>query len=114
MLTGPPSVTGFAGGRPAVEEIVAYWPALIDRREIEPFVKVEILELTEPDAEEPDCVDGASRSAAPVQLRYPAHARSGDKGDTANVGLIALEPEYYPSCVRRSPRRGWPGTSRAW
>jgi hypothetical protein len=44
VLTGPPSVTGFAGGRPAVEEIVAYWPALIDRREIEPFVRVEILE----------------------------------------------------------------------
>src|SRR4051794_28526388 len=31
-----------------------------------------------------------------VQLRWLAHARSGDKGDTANVGLIALEPEYYP------------------
>jgi hypothetical protein len=39
------------------------------------------------------------RPAAPLprlQLRYVAHARSGDKGDTANVGLIALEPEYYP------------------
>jgi hypothetical protein len=44
VLTGPPSVTGFAGGRPAVEEIVAYWPALIDRHEIEPRVRVEILE----------------------------------------------------------------------
>ena len=44
VLTGPPSVTGFAGGRPAVEEVVAYWPALIDRREIEPQVRVEILE----------------------------------------------------------------------
>jgi hypothetical protein len=44
VLTGPPSVTGFAGGRPAVEEVVAYWPALIDRRQIEPFVRVEILE----------------------------------------------------------------------
>ena len=31
-----------------------------------------------------------------VQLRYLAHARSGDKGDTANVGLIALEPGHYP------------------
>ena len=31
-----------------------------------------------------------------VQLRYLAHARSGDKGDTANVGLIALREEYYP------------------
>ena len=44
VLTGPPSVTGFAGGRPQVEEIVAYWPALVDRREIEPHVRVEILE----------------------------------------------------------------------
>ena len=32
VLNGPPSVTGFAGGRPKVEEIVAYWPALIDKR----------------------------------------------------------------------------------
>ena len=43
VLTGPPSVTGFAGGRPAVEEVVAYWPALVDRRQIEPHVRVEIL-----------------------------------------------------------------------
>ena len=43
VLTGPPSVTGFAGGRPAVEEIVAYWPALIDRIVVEPHVHVEVL-----------------------------------------------------------------------
>ena len=35
-----------------------------------------------------------------AQLRWLAHARSGDKGNTANVGLIALEPEYYPILVR--------------
>jgi len=29
-----------------------------------------------------------------------AHARSGDKGDTANVGIIARKPEYYPILVR--------------
>lgn len=43
ILTGPPSVTGFAGGRPRVEEIVAYWPALIDRTLVEPGVRVELL-----------------------------------------------------------------------
>lgn len=43
VLTGPPSVTGFAGGRPQVEEIVAYWPALVAREQIEPHVQVEIL-----------------------------------------------------------------------
>ncbi|MGI9105847.1 MAG: acyclic terpene utilization AtuA family protein [Pyrinomonadaceae bacterium] len=40
ILTGPPGVTGFAGGRPKVEEIVAYWPALIPKTEIEPRVEV--------------------------------------------------------------------------
>ena len=44
VLTGPPSVTGFAGGRPEVQEVVAYWPALIDRTEIEPQVRVEVLD----------------------------------------------------------------------
>jgi hypothetical protein len=31
-----------------------------------------------------------------VRLLDIAHARSGDKGDTANVGLIALKPEWFP------------------
>jgi hypothetical protein len=35
-----------------------------------------------------------------IQLREIAHARSGDKGDNANIGLIALKPEYYPVLVR--------------
>ena len=35
VLNGPPSVTGFAGGRPKVEEIVAYWPALIDKNVVQ-------------------------------------------------------------------------------
>ncbi len=42
ILTGPPGVTGFAGGRPKVEEIVAYWPALIPKKEI--VSRVEIIE----------------------------------------------------------------------
>jgi len=43
VLAGPPSVTGFAGGRPKVQEIVAYWPALIPKTEIEPFLKVDVV-----------------------------------------------------------------------
>lgn len=35
-----------------------------------------------------------------VQLTKLAHARSGDKGDTANIGLIALSDELYPILVR--------------
>jgi hypothetical protein len=44
VLAGPPSVTGFAGGRPAVQEIMAYWPALVPKAEIEPYLKVEVRE----------------------------------------------------------------------
>ena len=40
VLNGPPSVTGFAGGRPKVEEIVAYWPALIDKSVVKTSVEV--------------------------------------------------------------------------
>lgn len=42
ILTGPPAVTGFAGGRPKVEEIMAYFPALIPKNLIQ--TKVEIVE----------------------------------------------------------------------
>ena len=43
VLTGPPGVTGFAGGRPKVEEIVAYWPALIPKEEI--TTKVQLIDV---------------------------------------------------------------------
>lgn len=36
-----------------------------------------------------------------VQLIEIAHARSGDKGDTANVGLIARRAEFYPVLVEQ-------------
>jgi len=45
VLTGPPSVTGFAGGRPRVQEIMAYWPALIRRDAVETHLRVEVSEL---------------------------------------------------------------------
>jgi hypothetical protein len=35
-----------------------------------------------------------------VELTKLAHARSGDKGDTANVGLIAFNEDIYPILVR--------------
>jgi len=41
------------------------------------------------------------KGSVPVQLRWLAHARSGDKGNTANVGLIALEPDWYPLLVKQ-------------
>jgi hypothetical protein len=45
-------------------------------------------------------VSKASGRKPKILLLELAHARSGDKGDTANVGLIARKPEYYPHLVR--------------
>jgi len=42
ILAGPPSVTGFAAGRPRVQEVMAYWPALIDRTAVEKELRVEV------------------------------------------------------------------------
>lgn len=41
ILTGPPTVTGFAGGRPKPSDVVAYWPALIKKTLVQPEVIVE-------------------------------------------------------------------------
>jgi hypothetical protein len=40
VLTGPPTGTGYGEGRPAVREVIAYWPALIPRELIQPHVEV--------------------------------------------------------------------------
>lgn len=40
VLSGPPTATGFGDGRPPVREVVAYWPALIPREEIQTHVEV--------------------------------------------------------------------------
>jgi hypothetical protein len=45
VLTGPPSVTGYAGGRARVQEMVAYWPALIAKDAVDPFVRTEVHEV---------------------------------------------------------------------
>jgi hypothetical protein len=45
VLTGPPSVTGFAGGRPRVQEIMAYWPALIRKHAVQPHLAVEVRDV---------------------------------------------------------------------
>jgi hypothetical protein len=43
ILTGPPSVTGFAGGRPRPSEVVAYWPALIPKKLVSPEIQIQNL-----------------------------------------------------------------------
>lgn len=46
------------------------------------------------------------RRMATIQLRELAHARSGDKGDTVNVGVIAYDPAHYDTLVEQlTPER---------
>lgn len=45
VTTGPPGVTGFAGGRPKPQEIVAYWPALLAREKVESRIEVTVEEV---------------------------------------------------------------------
>ncbi len=42
VTSGPPGVTGFAGGRPKATEIVGYWPALLDKTQVQATVRVEV------------------------------------------------------------------------
>ena len=42
VTSGPPGVTGFAGGRPKAQEIVAYWPALVRKELVDPHVRVTV------------------------------------------------------------------------
>lgn len=44
VTSGPPGVTGFASGRPKPQKVVAYWPALLDRREVEDQLRVTVEE----------------------------------------------------------------------
>ena len=45
VTSGPPGVTGFAGGRPKPQRVVAYWPALLAREEVEDHVTVTVEEV---------------------------------------------------------------------
>jgi acyclic terpene utilization AtuA family protein len=108
ILSGPPGVA-VTGGRPQAQEVVAYWPALAPRERVKPWLVARdgerALEWPTPlvPAQRParlarETVPAAkgSRKTVRVPLSAVAHGRSGDKGDTCNIGVIARAPEIYP------------------
>jgi len=114
ILSGPPGVA-VTGGRPAAQEVVAYWPALVPRDQVKPRLVTRegertldwptpLLAMTKPaplpredfTAPRGKSGGGAGRKIVRVPLAALAHARSGDKGDTANIGVIARAREIYP------------------
>jgi hypothetical protein len=122
ILSAPPGIA-VTGGAPVISEVIRYWPALIpqeaalasytvylqDSEKSGPEKLAEAEDLHWPatggtpdvsrEPEDPYPADRIAEFAgAPtteVSLMRIAHARSGDKGDTASIGLIGRSPECY-------------------
>jgi hypothetical protein len=104
------SITGFAGGRPSVSPVVRLASCLVPRALVVPVVELRgtTVELPatasaaapppEPDAltPEPAPAPVAPGPTRTVPLRWLARGRSGDKGNTANIGILARSPELVP------------------
>lgn len=111
---GPPGMTTLFGGRPAVTPMLRLFSCLVPKREVEVRVELEgdawvavpgTAPAPAPEAEPgpgAGSLAGAERAAElpacpeSVPLVLLAWARSGDKGDHANVGVLARRPEYLP------------------
>ncbi len=119
ILSGPPGVA-VTGGRPQIREVMTYWPALIPKTLVPVSVKIltdsgeitetyDILSVTgfEEDMQKTkgqiqissennfSLEYSLEKDIKPVKLKDICLARSGDKGDMANIGLIARSPEIY-------------------
>ncbi|MGE0711506.1 MAG: acyclic terpene utilization AtuA family protein [Planctomycetota bacterium] len=111
VLSTVPGITYLGDqGRPRASEVVGYWPALIsrDRVQVKVVVGAEEVALPQTDLSKapaaawtppaPPAAKAASGKAARVPLARLCLARSGDKGDTCNVGVIARSPAIYAWC----------------
>ncbi|KRE12275.1 terpene utilization protein AtuA [Bosea sp. Root483D1] len=101
------SLTGFAGGRPEPQPVIRLFSFLIDKAELQPTVSLGETKLPVPahipaaavNAPSPvtaDVPDIATGETAEVPLVALAFGRSGDKGDIANIGVIARDAAFLP------------------
>ncbi len=111
ITAGPQGTTGYAEGRPRVHPVFRYWPCLIDRDAVAPHVEVFSTADTAKSATpvtihgeivRPSAVQNVHSndtrlggSERPSRLYDIACARSGDKGSSANVGVIARNREAW-------------------
>jgi hypothetical protein len=106
-LSCAPGTTGIYGGRPKPTPVVRLFTCFVDKRMLAaPTVRIGALPacavtvpldggyLQPPPAEHE--VAGPAEALVEVTLGQLAYARSGDKGDSANVAVIARRPEYLP------------------
>jgi hypothetical protein len=107
-----PGTTG-AGGRPSPSPMIRQYAFLLDKTALQPAVVMDgernLVEIAiHPTAVRPEPAEGLEgfrqaqpernleRDAVTVPLIQLAYARSGDKGDTSNIGIIARQPAFLP------------------
>ena len=102
-----PGMTGFVGGRPSVVPVIRLWSCLVDKNRLDLKVDIEgrVTDVALPDqvytstlpSRIPEQVPPAPENTrVTVPLIKLAVARSGDKGNHANIGVIARHPDYVP------------------
>ncbi len=106
--SGPPAMSGFAAGRARPQPLMRVHSTLIAKRDVKVKVVLgqtllfnEALASEASSATPPLDFTGALPQSYPrervtVELEQLVFARSGDKGDNANIGLICRRPEYLP------------------
>ncbi len=107
-LSAPPGLCGFAGTRPRPSPVVRLFSFLLPREQINVKIEIDGTRIAyQPPGEliaeprhaahslVPEPVD-ASAATINVALIRLAWGRSGDKGDKANIGIIARDPAYLP------------------
>ncbi|WP_439100773.1 acyclic terpene utilization AtuA family protein [Congregibacter sp.] len=106
-LTAPPGLASFAGARPKPTPVVRLFSLLIPKDQVEITVELEGEALPQPALEAgtpkdlpapiaPPQAEEAPEDRVAVPLELLAFGRSGDKGDKANIGVIARHPDYLP------------------
>jgi len=103
-----PGTTGLVGGRPTPTPVIRLFSFLVPKREVPITLQVgeqsQAVEVPQQGGFDESTIGTARRyTGAPatqgfniVPLIRLAHGRSGDKGDKANIGVIARKPEYLP------------------
>ena len=108
-LASAPAITGFSGGRPKVTSVIRLFSLLWPKARVPVSVELDGEPIACPQmrgaepqalpAEEtpvPPPADALADGARSVPLLRLAQGRSGDKGDSANIGILARRPEYLP------------------
>ncbi len=120
ILSGPAGLA-VTGGAPPVSEVAAYWPTTVPRSWVTARVRVlggdeQLVPTSGPAAAPrrraaaPAATRPFPRSGVPAPLGSIAHARAGDKGDAANVGILARSEaawEYLAAHLDAATVAGW-------